>query len=158
MKNYKPDLIDHWYILELVECAFADNEELIGQYLREHCPYCDGHLHTPDASSAGSAASLRVHVRGERVQFHQGWMYRFVEAPNHPMRCECLNWARVPGYGRCPVCGESDHPSTSRERRPNGDTCCGHCGKKSPSLSWERNEVGAEPPLNHHPNCEHCKR
>jgi hypothetical protein len=40
------------------------------------------------------------------------------------------------GYGTCPVCKEVDPPFTKRERRPNGDTTCGKCNRKSPSSAW----------------------
>lgn len=45
------------------------------------------------------------------------------------------------GYGNCPLCGKSDHPEASRERRPNGNTTCGHCGRTSPSAKWESPEA-----------------
>lgn len=43
---------------------------------------------------------------------------------------------RPPGYGRCPRCRSVDPPGSARERRPDGNTTCGACGRSSPSREW----------------------
>jgi hypothetical protein len=52
--------------------------------------------------------------------------------------------AEVKGYGGCPVCGRSGHPSTSRERGKNGKTTCGACGETTETRRWEDGGIVVE--------------
>jgi len=46
-----------------------------------------------------------------------------------------LEESRPIGY--CPYCGDDmRNKGTMTERRPNGDTTCGSCGRKSPTRDW----------------------
>ncbi len=42
------------------------------------------------------------------------------------------------GYGICPLCNEVDPYLTRRERRPDGDTRCGHCDGTTKSRDWKQ--------------------
>jgi len=46
--------------------------------------------------------------------------------------------ARETGYGFCPSCGKDSPIGTTMERRLNGDSTCGFCGKTTSSAKWLR--------------------
>lgn len=64
----------------------------------------------------------------------KAWMIDRIEA-RREARASGKTFA---GYGVCPLCFEIDPFGTSRERRPNGDTRCGHCDGKTPSIDWKQ--------------------